>query len=62
MFRAFRADDTVVHCGDSLVNWRGDTGVFEGITRVGTEAPSKVQIDGRECFARAWNLTVKSVG
>ncbi len=48
-----------VKIGDEVVDFRGDKGTLQGVTR--GPAPgktAKVVVDGREGYATVWDLTV----
>ncbi len=51
-----------VHKGDTLTNFRGETGTFQMVTR-GTEynGTAKILVDGSESYERVWNVTVETV-
>lgn len=48
--------------GDTVTDFRGNTGTFQSVSR-GPEynGTAKVIVDGREFYARVWNLTVETV-
>jgi hypothetical protein len=61
MYRVKDKDGTVVQPGDRVHYWnRSEEGVFEGVTQ-GPDSgkPPKVQVDGREHFAKAWQLVIE---
>lgn len=53
------ATGRVVEVGDTVTDFRGDQGVFQGVTR-GPEynGTSKIVVGGREYYAQVWGLTV----
>jgi len=62
---AYRVTDkrtgAVVRPGDRVTHWRPEngTGVFEAVTKgPNGRRQAKVQVDGREHFAKAWQLEV----
>lgn len=49
----------VVEQGDTVTNFRGETGTYQGATRPRWPGKSgKVVVNGREYYDKVWNLTV----
>lgn len=51
----------LVDVGDVVTDFRGDTGIFEGVTSRGRTGTWKVTVDGREYYDSVFNLTVTQV-
>ena len=49
----------VVNPGDTVTDFRGETGVFRVATRVTGPGSGKVVVNGREYYDRVWNLAVR---
>jgi hypothetical protein len=59
-----KATGATVRPGDRVRHWRPENGtdVFEAVTQgPHGRQQAKVQVGGREYFARAWQLVVESV-
>jgi hypothetical protein len=51
--------DQEVSDGQVIRSFRGDSGTFQGVTRMPELGRSgKVLVDGREYYDKAWNLTL----
>lgn len=61
-YRVTNADGIEVKEGDIVDSFRGDPGIFGGVTR-GTEynGTAKVLVGGCEFYDRAYNLTVTTI-
>ena len=55
-------DGTPVNAGDTVTDFRGDTGTFQCFSRFGGTGTPKVVVDGVEYYARVWNLLVVNGG
>jgi hypothetical protein len=60
-YRVVRLDGTLVHPGDEVTNFRGETGRYEGLVRPPSPAKSgNVRVSGRDYYERVWGLAVIS--
>ena len=62
MYNVTNSDGDTVERGDTVTDFRGDTGTFTMVTGFGRTGTPKVLVDGREYYARVWGLTVNEVG
>lgn len=52
----------VVSVGDKVTNFRGETGIFQGVTRMPTDGRSpKISVDGREYFVHVYDLYIEEI-
>jgi hypothetical protein len=63
MLRAYRkSDGTEVRRGDTVTDFRGDTGTFQCATRApGDGRTGKVMVSGGETYMTVWDLVVREV-
>lgn len=51
-----------VAVGDTVTNFRGETGTFQGITRMPEGVrTAKIQVDGREFYSHVYDLYVEEL-
>jgi hypothetical protein len=62
MLRAYRKDGREVRPGDTVTDFRGDTGTFQYATRApGGHRTGKVMVSGGETYMTVWDLVVREV-
>jgi len=55
-------DKHYVFIGDRVTDFRGNAGVFDGVTRgVEYNGTAMVLVDGSEYYASVWGLTVETI-
>lgn len=61
-YRVTDKNGNEVNKGDTVINFRGEKEIFEGVTRgVEYNGTAKVILSGTECYASVASLTVETI-